>query len=225
MNSPLGVAIDTITPGGGPTNQVFIADTGNNRIQRFTATGFPLAQFGRPGSGEGQFREPGGLTISPDRKVVVADTGNNRIQVLGQDGTFIRAFGGTGSWPGQFNRPVGVAFGRDDNLFVVDQGNSRIQQFTADGQFVTAFGGAGSNPGQFNAPTGIAIDGDAILVVDTGNHRVQVFFPPARVLANTRSGARSDADRTRHANVDGPTEREKRTARRGDRGAGSRSRR
>jgi DNA-binding beta-propeller fold protein YncE len=177
FRSPLGVAVDDA--GATPTNRVFVADTGNSRIQRLSASGFFAARFGREGSAVGEFRNPEGIAINRNGNVVVADTGNHRIQVLNQTGEMILAFGSQGSGNGQFNRPVAVALDDDDNIHVVDQGNNRVQRFSSDGQFLEAFGQPGSGIGQFNAPTGITIATDALIAVaDTGNHRVQGFFTP-----------------------------------------------
>jgi DNA-binding beta-propeller fold protein YncE len=178
FRNPLGVAIDD--KGGVSTNQVFVADTRNSRIQRMSATGFFTARFGREGSGDGEFRNPEGIAIAADRSVVVADTGNNRIQVLTQGGSLIHAFGSQGSGDGQFNRPVGVAINENGDLLVVDQGNNRVQRFSSDGQFLDAFGRQGSGIGQFDRPTGITVGNSGVIaVVDSGNHRVQGFFSPA----------------------------------------------
>jgi hypothetical protein len=61
-------------------------------------------------------------------------------------------------------------------ILVADGGNHRLQAFDAGGDFVSAYGGPGSGPGQFNTPLGLAVD-DAgnVLVVDSGNNRLQVL--------------------------------------------------
>ena len=50
-----------------------------------------------------------------------------------------------------------------------------MQVFGLDGTFVRQWGGRGAGPGQFNVPRGVAVVGDAVIVCDAGNHRVQVF--------------------------------------------------
>jgi len=59
---------------------VFVADFYNNRVQKFSADGTFLSNFGVKGSGPGQFLYPIALAISDDGSVFVADYGNNRIQ-------------------------------------------------------------------------------------------------------------------------------------------------
>jgi sugar lactone lactonase YvrE len=59
---------------------------------------------------------------------------------------------------------------------ITDSGNDRFQEFTAEGLFSSYGGGPGTEPGQFLNPNGIAIDSRGTLyIVDTDNHRIQVF--------------------------------------------------
>jgi len=54
----------------------------------------------------------------------------------------------------------------------------RVQEFDPSGVYVTKFGSVGSGNGQFSGPTGLAVDGFGnILVVDTGNKRIEKFGP------------------------------------------------
>ena len=52
------------------------------------------------------------------------------------------------------------------------------------GEFLNAWGSAGSDAGQFDRPSGIAVAGDGtVYVVDTGNHRIQLFTPDGEFIA------------------------------------------
>jgi DNA-binding beta-propeller fold protein YncE len=66
-----------------PDGTVYVADSGNDRIQRFSATGAFLGAWGSYGSGDGQFEWPSGVAVAPGGTVYVADTGNDRIQAFG----------------------------------------------------------------------------------------------------------------------------------------------
>ena len=64
----------------GSDGSVYIADTDNNRIQKFSSTGTFLLKWGTNGSGDGQFDDPRGIAAASDGSVYVADTYNNRVQ-------------------------------------------------------------------------------------------------------------------------------------------------
>lgn len=170
---PAGIAVNR------DNGQVFVADFRRDHIAHFTAVGSFLRKIGGTGSGDGEFNAPFGMTCDSEGNLYVADSGNHRVQVLNSNGNFVRAFGRQGDGNGEFESPVGVAIAADGNLLVVDQGNNRVQELTPDGRFVRSFGRAGDGIGEFEQPSGIATDGELIGVVDAGNNRLQVFFPPS----------------------------------------------
>jgi len=73
FNGPGGIAVD----GSG---NVFVADNGNNRIQKFDNAGTFLTTWGSFGIGNGQFFGPQGVAVDGSGNVFVAEFGNNRIQ-------------------------------------------------------------------------------------------------------------------------------------------------
>ncbi len=75
--SPAGVAVDS-------SGNVYVADTGNHRIQKFTSDGHFVTKCGVEGSGDGQFRNPADVAVDSSGNVYVADTGNHRIQKFEQ---------------------------------------------------------------------------------------------------------------------------------------------
>jgi sugar lactone lactonase YvrE len=105
FNFPIGIAVD----GSG---NVYVADTYNNRIQKFSSSGVYLTQWGRPGQGDGLFNQPYGVAVDGSGNVYVADTVNHRIQKFDSIGRYIAQWGTsgtTGREPGQFNTPSGIA--------------------------------------------------------------------------------------------------------------------
>ena len=122
---PKGVAIDS-------SGNVFVADSRNNRIQKFTNDGNFIKAWGTFGSLDGQFHWPADVAIDSSGNVFVADTLNDRIQKFTNDGNFIKAWGTLGSLYGQFHSPYGVAVDSLGYVFVADTMNNRIQKFLSD---------------------------------------------------------------------------------------------
>jgi uncharacterized protein (TIGR03663 family) len=167
----------------GPDGSIYVADSGNHRVQVFDQEGNFLLKWGSEGIEPGQFNEPWGIAIGADGTVFVADTWNHRVQVFSSTGQFITAFGtfvnvqhDVQAEPGGFWGPRDIAIGPQGNLYVTDTGNKRIQKFTPAGEFLQAFGGGGIIPGTFEEPVGIDIDSQGnIYVADTWNRRIQKF--------------------------------------------------
>jgi hypothetical protein len=98
FNYPQGISVPE--PG-----HVFVADSHNNRIQYFILSdvcpqGSTIVQtgvcfvreWGKSGSGDGQFKRPADITVS-NNVVYVVDANNNRMQLFTKEGTFIKKFG------------------------------------------------------------------------------------------------------------------------------------
>jgi len=65
-----------------------------------------VAQWGLPGTGNGQFKWPCGIAIDTNGNVYVADTNNNRIQEFTSTGTYVTQWGNGGTGNGQFASPL-----------------------------------------------------------------------------------------------------------------------
>jgi sugar lactone lactonase YvrE len=178
---PEGVAVD----GSG---NVYVADTGNRRIQMFTSSGEFLTRWGSYGSvfwcpscqNDGLFNEAEGVAVDGSGNVYVADKNNNRIQKFSSTGVFLTKWGTEGSGDGQFKYPHAVAVDGSGNVYVADSENNRIQKFSSTGVFLTKWGGYLSS---FNTPRGVAVDGSGnVYVADSGNHRIQMFTSSGEFL-------------------------------------------
>jgi len=166
---PNGIAIDN-------ADNVSVADSGNNRIQKFDSNGTFLTKWGTPGRGNGQFNGLDGIAVDDSGNVYVSEYNNNRIQKFDPNGTFITMWGTPGLGNGQFNGPNSVAVDSSGNVYVSDSGNNRIQKFDPNGTFITMWGTPGLGNGQFNGPNSLAVDRSGnVYVSDSGNNRIQKF--------------------------------------------------
>lgn len=169
-----------------PDGSIYVADSGNNRIEHFGADGKFIKAWGSSGdidSGNapgGTFKEPWGIAVAADGSVYVADTWNFRIQKFTANGDFVTMWGtaGQAETPEAFWGPRGVAVDKLGNVYVTDTGNKRVVVFDKDGNYLAQFGSAGVGEGQFDEPVGITVDKDgSVYVADTWNMRIQVFIP------------------------------------------------
>jgi DNA-binding beta-propeller fold protein YncE len=171
FNNPRGITI-------GPDGFLYIADTSNHRIQKFTLDGTYIASWSQ------DFVEPWDVGVAPDGSIYVADTWNHRIVQLDAAGTLLNAWGSFGEHTsggdvgqGEFYGPRGIVIGTDGTIYVADTGNKRIQVFEPGGRFTRQWGGGGALAGYLDEPVGIDIGPrNEVYVADTWNRRIQVFI-------------------------------------------------
>lgn len=145
--------------------------------------------FGRFGDGQGaEFNRPQSIEIDPARReLVLTDACNHRVGRFTLDGEIIAWIGGgIGKGPGQMQYPYGLELLEGGKALVAEFGGNRVQMFDlVTGGSLGIFGQAGRNEGQLASPWGLAVAGRTVLVLDSGNNRVQGFDSPGgRVAAS-----------------------------------------
>jgi sugar lactone lactonase YvrE len=101
-----------------PNGDIFIADghggpQSNHRMVKFDKDGKFIKEWGKKGTGPGEFNVPHNLAMDSAGRLFVADRGNNRIQVFDQDGKYLLEWN-------QFGRPSGLFIDKKDMLYVAD---------------------------------------------------------------------------------------------------------
>lgn len=71
---------------------IYVLDSGNNRIVKFNENGKFLLEFGRFGQGPGEFSNPVDILIDGEDKIYVLETGNSRVQIFDTLGHRIGGF-------------------------------------------------------------------------------------------------------------------------------------
>jgi uncharacterized protein (TIGR03437 family) len=144
LNTPGGLAI-------GPNGDLFVADSGNNRVLEFAAgagTGASAMRvYGQPGMNSSlrpsQFSAqtlagPQGLAVDPGSNLYVADTGANRVVVFpdtqnapsaGMVATYVIGPSGFGNTASTLKAPVAVAPDSNGNIYVADNGDNRVLMY------------------------------------------------------------------------------------------------
>ncbi|MHB8490787.1 MAG: NHL repeat-containing protein, partial [Solirubrobacteraceae bacterium] len=135
-------------PGGGVAvgaAHVYVADTLNNRVQRFDLEGGEAAVVAQAGRGPGQVMRPKGLAVTAGapETLYVADNGNGRVQELDADGRFLAQASSFAAVPSTFQNAYDVAV-HGDRVYVVDDNHGRIVELTRGLAYVGTFTGTGA---------------------------------------------------------------------------------
>lgn len=167
-NDQNGIAI---SPANG---NIYVTDSGNQRIQVFSPSGTYLSQFNETigSSGGQQLSSPKGLVFDSSGNVNVADAYNHRIVKFDANGNYISDFGSYGSGDGELNVPTALTIDSSSgDVYVTDTRNYRVQKFSSTGVYLSQFGSQGSGDGQFGwGPAGIALDSTGNIYVADGGH-------------------------------------------------------
>ncbi len=167
--------------------EIFVSDTFNARIQKFSPTGEFLKAWGRPGSGPGEFLHNGylgGIACDDLGFVYVRETDGGRIQKYSEDGEHVLTFARRGIGPGELDEGYGCAF-LNGTIYCADTFENRIQRFTTAGELIDIWAPGHGNEGEkFNHPVDTAVtSGGDIIVTDWKNNRVLKLDSSGKFLA------------------------------------------
>ena len=165
---------------------MYVADYGNNRIQKLTTGGQFLQKFV-------QCNSPISVIVDQRDRLIVADYRNNRVVILDQGGTLLltNVSGSHG-----FQHPYDLALDPQGNIHVAALSSNCIKVFTPEGTYVRSYG-------DVNGPIGIVIDEEGYSLVNefSGNclsifdpqgnkmHTVGNFNGPRGVILDPKSGS------------------------------------
>ena len=127
---PRGIAVHP------STGQIYVADSGNHRIQVINNDFTYSHGFGVKGTAPGQLNYPRGVALDVAGSVYVASTNNNRIDKFTPDGKYDGQFGSKGSGDGQLSFPSSIAIDAHNIVYVAEERNYRISIFTTNGKFI-----------------------------------------------------------------------------------------
>lgn len=165
--SPSDVTVDS-------SGNVWVADTGNGRLEEFSSAGTFIRALGSKGTGAGQFGWPEGVAIDPSGDVWATDSNHQRVEEWSSTGAFVKTVGwgvadGEAKWEsctascregirgagqGQFSYPSDLAIDAKGDIYVADRGNDRVQELNQSGEFVRSI----SRPEETEGPDGVALD-------------------------------------------------------------------
>ena len=195
---PYGVAVDS-------AGNLYIADSGNQRIRKVDSTGTitTIAGTGRSGfSGDGgpaveaELRTPRSVAVDSAGNVYIADVRDRRIRKVDSTGT-ITTIAGTGrsgfsgdggpAVEAELRSPDGVAVDSAGNVYIADSRTQRIRKIDSTGTITTIAGtgrsgfsgdGGPAVEAELRSPVGVAVDSAGnVYIADSFNHRIRILTP------------------------------------------------
>lgn len=162
-----------------PGDFVYVADSGDHVVSKFTHDGKHLFTIGNRGThsgtgavngnfktithSAGPFYSPSKVTVSPAGEIFVTDGyGNARIHRFSAEGRLIKSWGEPGGGPGQLRIPHGIGVDEENTVYVADRENDRVQVFDAEGALKAIWNG-------IHRPDGLCLGGGLVYVAELGH--------------------------------------------------------
>jgi DNA-binding beta-propeller fold protein YncE len=200
LYDPTGVAISSVT------GEIYIADTGNNRIREVLINNIIATVAGGGGQGysgdnvpaiDSELNYPNSIALSSSNgNLYIADTNNNRIRIVYNNGTIdtlagngISGYSGDGgvATSAKLDGPTGVAVSSNNEVYISDTNNCLIRKVLLNGTIISfagtlnaySYGGDGgpATNASLNLPLGIVLSSsDSLYIADSLNNRIRVVY-------------------------------------------------
>jgi hypothetical protein len=186
-----GIAVDD-------SGTIFVVDSKNNSVLAFDGTNYSaVISFGSLGSGNGQFKQPTGITFEKvSKQLAVVDTLNGRVQFFTTAGVYQKTVGSFGSGPLKFTSPQAIAFEYSasgtvlDRMYVVDAFQANVQAIDGDSSaFLSYIGNYGTRGGQMITPGDVILDPLNRLVIPNGSGSLVLFAVTKTASASSTGSA------------------------------------
>ncbi len=162
FKSPQGIAVD-------PKGNVWVVDSGNDRVEEFNEKGEYIRTVGSKGTGNGQFEDPTGIAADSKGNVWVTDTGNYRVEEFNEKGEYVKQLGYKGTIAGAFEWPFGITVDPKGNVWVTDLVKDSLEEFNKKGEWEVEIT-------QIADPCGIAADSEGnVWLTGCGNDSIEEY--------------------------------------------------
>jgi sugar lactone lactonase YvrE len=208
LDSPRGLAVDA-------SGDLYIAESGANRVRKVSANGAVSIVAGSAGagySGDGgpavhaQLSQPTGLALDAAGNLYIADSGNYRIRKVSLNG-IISTAAGTGV-AGPFSNGAAtssnigfvdsIAADSKGNLYIADRMAGAVLRVSPRGTLAAVAGqesfgysgdGGPATAALLNSPSGVAVNGaGSLYIADSGNNVIREVSPSGIISTAAGSG-------------------------------------
>jgi sugar lactone lactonase YvrE len=159
---------------------VYVADTGNRRIQKFDGNGAFVKQWGQKGSGPEDYDEPFGIKLDRAGLLYICDRLNFRIVVCTAEGKHVRTWPINGWQKEQFYMEPYLAIDDTrDVVYVTDPTKHRVHKYNRQGKFLGMLENDPATQQAFATPVGVAVsprDG-TVYITDMTANRLYILKP------------------------------------------------
>jgi hypothetical protein len=177
-----------------PSGNLYVADTGNNRIQKLDAAGNPLASIGGFGWDREQFDRPVAVCARNGLDVFVADYGNSRIERFDKDLHFLASLSSSDSWSEifRFGFPLDVDLTDQGELLCLDGENRRILKLDVLGFPLRSFGDFDSGEGSLSNPRRMLVTQNSVWISDRNDQALVIYDRYGNFILRSGSGMMRD---------------------------------
>lgn len=175
INTPIDIAINQ-------QGHLVVTEWGKHCVSILKTNGERILSLGGKGATVGKFKYPHGIAVDSAGNIFVADNSSHQIQKFSPEGKFLTASNNdsnSDSW--LVSR--GIAVNPSNNKIYASFNSNCIQILNSDLTYLSSFGREGAGDGDFDDLGGLACDSSGkVYVVDSGNHRIQVFTADGQFL-------------------------------------------
>ena len=175
LGDPYSPTIATGAVAFDEAGNIFVADTGNKRIQKFGPDRQFITSWGSEGSGTGQFRRPIALAVDGRGWVYVADEAWGKIEVFDDEGTWLTSWTALGA-------PEGITVSGDGTIWVAEA-SVGVVQFTPEGERLATWDAYATGIPAGPDPVSVAVDAEGrVFVADWGPNQILAFSSDGTLL-------------------------------------------